>query len=136
MDKLDKIKNKLKTLIKGYQAGLSQVFDKFDDSKEYGEGELDDAITKGIVYERLIECMQDLLLFIENEVEKEVEREEELIKDIDEMAKLYKVKEENHSYYILKILNDDEYIDFLFAEKETGEPEGMIEFYKRIKEGL
>lgn len=69
-------------------------------------------------------------------VKTEKVAKEKFIRDIDEKAKLYKGKNEDGFYYLLKVLDEGRYLDLFICEEEIGEPEGMINYYKSIKEDL
>lgn len=189
MNKLDKLKNTLQAVRIAHEMEFNQLSNKFDDSKEYSQKELDEAVTHGTILQSQIETMEAILDFLEKDDEEEKikikkmvkgfdayrgEREfyvqvtkdefgtsitidnctipieplgieivktektdkEKFIRDIDEKAKLYKGKIEDESYYILKVLEKGKYIDLFICEEEAGEPEGMINYYKSIKEDL
>lgn len=188
MKKLDKLKNTLQAVRIAYKMELNQIYHKFDDSKEYDEKELDEAVTRGAILQSQMELMDEIIDYLEKDEEEEIkikkmvkgfdayrgEREfyvqvtkdeigtsitidnctipieplgieivktekiakEKFIRDIDEKAKLYKGKNEDGHYYILKVLDKGRYLDLFICEEEAGEPEGMCNYYKSIKEGL
>lgn len=187
MNKLNKLKEILQVANKDYEIKLKEIYDKFNDSKDYGEREIKEAVTHGIVLQNLLEVTQSILGFLEDDEEEKIkikktvkgfdayrrEREfcvevikdetgtsitidnctipleplgleiiekedneeiEEFIKDIDEKARLYKTKGINGNQYILKVLVGEEYLKLFECEEKDGEPKGMIDCYKSIRE--
>lgn len=188
MKKLDKLKNTLQAARIAYKMEFNQLSGKFDDSKEYSQKELDEAVTHGAILYSQMSLVDAILDYLEKDEGEEIkikkmvkgfdayrgEREfyvqvtkdeigtsitidnctipieplgieiiktekiakEKFIRDIDEKAKLYKRKNEDGNYYILKLLDKGRYLDLFICEEEAGEPEGMINYYKSIKEDL
>lgn len=189
MNKLDKLKNTLQAVRIAHEMEFNQLSDKFDDSKEYSQKELDEAVTHGAILQSqmaLVDAILDYLGKDEEEekikikkmvkgfdtyggeklfyaqvtkdeigtsisidnytipieplgieiIKTEKVEQEKFIRDIDEKAKLYKGKKEDGIYYILKVLDKGKYLDLFICEEEAGEPDGMIDFYKSIKEVL
>lgn len=188
MKKLDKLKNTLQAALITYKMEFNKLSGKFDDSKEYDEKELDEAVTRGAILQSQIELMDAIIDYLEKDDEEEIKikkmvkgfdayrgeklfyvqvtkdeigtsisidnctipieplgieivktekiAKEKFIRDIDEKAKLYKRKNEDGNYYILKILDKGRYLDLFICKEEAGEPEGMINYYKSIKKDL
>lgn len=56
------------------------------------------------------------------------------IKDIDEESKLYKITNKaGDTYYVIKELDEGEYLKLFSTLAKAGEPEKMINYYKNIK---
>lgn len=188
MKKLDELKNTLQAVRIACKMECNQLSDKFDDSKEYSQKELDEAVTHGAILQSRMSMVDVILDFLEKDEEEEIKikttvvgsdaykgeklfyvqvtkdeagtsisidnytipieplgieivkaekiAKEKFIRDIDEKAKLYKRKNEDGNYYILKILDEGRYLDLFICEEEAGEPEGMINYYKSIKKDL
>lgn len=188
MNKLDKLKNTLQAARITYKMEFNKLSGKFDDSKEYDEKELDEAVTRGAILQSQIELMDAIIDYLEKDEEEEIKikkmvkgfdayrgeklfyvqvtkdeigtsisidnctipieplgieiiktekvAKEKFIRDIDEKAKLYKGKNEDGFYYLLKVLDKGKYLDLFICEAEAGEPKGMIDYYKSIKKDL
>lgn len=62
-------------------------------------------------------------------MEKEI-----FIKDIDEESKLYKIiNKAGDIYYVIKELEEGEYLKLFSTLAQAGESEKMINYYKNIK---
>ena len=59
------------------------------------------------------------------------------IRDIDGESKLYKVTNKvGDTYYVIKELDEGEYLEIFSTPASAGEPEKMIGYYKTTKEKL
>ena len=59
---------------------------------------------------------------------------EELIKVLDKQTRLYRVEGTEGGQYVLKSLDNGEYIALFHCDEKDGEPERMVNYYKNIKE--